>query len=235
MPPTKKPAHETAAAAIAAAQANMNNAIKDAKNPHFKSNYATLAAVRDVVIPAFAAEGVAILQPIEGENGCCRVRTILMWGDQTIEAGNCSIPIGNGRNPAQDVGAVTTYLRRYQLAAVGGIGQEDDDAQSQTRKQAPQRQSNQAQPRTNRAAPVVSSSDAMPGAQCPHCRGPVKDNRAESWCKSNGGKAPYFSCLAGERCPKHNGTYGWGEFHNPNLFDAAPEPTTTINDGEIPF
>ena len=69
MPPAKKPVHENAAAAIAAAQANMNNAIKDATNPHFKKQYASLAAVRDVVIPAFSAEGVAVLQPIEGEDG----------------------------------------------------------------------------------------------------------------------------------------------------------------------
>ena len=228
MPPVKKPVHENAAAAIAAAQANMSNAIKDATNPHFKKQYASLAAVRDVVIPAFAAEGVAILQPIEGEDGCCRVRTLLLWGDQIIEAGNCSIPIGSGRNAAQDVGAVTTYFRRYMLASLG-IAQEDDDAQSQTR-QAPQRQSNQAQPRANGAAQTASSPSGMANAKCPHCSGPVKDNRAESWCKSNGGKAPYFACMAGERCPSHNGNYAWGEFNNPNLFDDAPKPATTTAD-----
>jgi hypothetical protein len=227
MPPTKKPAHETAAAAIAAAQANMSNAIKDAKNPHFKSNYASLAAVRDVVIPAFAAEGVAILQPIEGENGCCCVRTLLMWGDQTIEAGNCSIPIGNGRNAAQDVGSVATYLRRYQLAAVGGIGQEDDDAQSQTRKQ-PQRRE------------PVNQYPAMPGAKCPACGGRVHDNRKNPHCVSNGGDQPFFYCLEDKACTAYNGTVPWGEFTDPNLFDKpatpkASKPATTAKPGEIPF
>ena len=104
MPTPKKPtAHPNAATAIAAAQANMSNAVKDSTNPHFKQQYASLAAVRDIVVPAFAAEGVGVLQPIEGENGAARVRTLLLWGDQVIEAGNCSIPIGGGRNAAQDV------------------------------------------------------------------------------------------------------------------------------------
>tara|TARA_R110002020_G_C16196807_1_gene765919 strand:+ start:422 stop:1084 length:663 start_codon:yes stop_codon:yes gene_type:complete len=121
--------HESFAAAIAAAQANMNNAIKGSVNPHFKSRYADLAAVRDVVLPALNAEGVAVLQSIDGEDDVITVSTTLLWGAERIEAGRCSISISGERNRAQGAGKVASYLRRYQLASLG-IAQEDDDGQS---------------------------------------------------------------------------------------------------------
>ena len=122
--------HESFAAAIAAAQANMGNAIKNAKNPHFKSNYATLSAVRDVVLPAFNAEGIAVLQAVDGAGDEATVSTSLLWGSERIEAGRCSLSISNEKNRAQGVAKCATYLRRVQLAAAGGIAQEDDDGQS---------------------------------------------------------------------------------------------------------
>jgi len=122
--------HESFAAAIAAAQANMSNAIRNAKNPHYKSNYADLATVRDVVLPAFNAEGIAVLQAVDGQDDIATVSTSLLWGSERIEAGRCSINISNEKNRPQGVAKCATYLRRVQLAAVGGVGQEDDDGQS---------------------------------------------------------------------------------------------------------
>ena len=122
--------HESFAAAIAAAQANMSNAIKGSVNPHFKSRYADLAAVRDVALPAFNAEGIAVLQAVDGSDDVVSVSTSLLWGSEQIEVGRCSISISSERNRAQGAGKVATYLRRYQLAAVAGIAQEDDDGQS---------------------------------------------------------------------------------------------------------
>ncbi len=122
--------HESFAAAIAAAQANMNNAIKGSVNPHFKSRYADLAAVRDVALPAFNAEGIAVLQAVDGSDDVVSVSTSLLWGSERLEVGRCSISIASERNRAQGAGKVATYLRRYQLAAVAGIAQEDDDGQS---------------------------------------------------------------------------------------------------------
>jgi len=122
--------HESFSAAIAAAQANMDNAIKGSINPHFKSRYADLAAVRDVALPAFNAEGIAVLQSVDGSDELVTVSTALLWGSERIEAGSCTISISGERNRAQGAGKVATYLRRYQLAAVAGIAQEDDDGQS---------------------------------------------------------------------------------------------------------
>lgn len=192
MPTTKKPtAHPNIAAAIAAAQANMSNAVKDSENGHFKKQYASLAAVRDVVLPAFAAEGIGVLQPIEGENGVCRVRTLLLWGDQVLEAGNCSIPIGNGRNAAQDVGAIATYLRRYQLAAVGGIAQEDNDGEDVS-KSAPKRQST-----GQRVARSIISDGHDP--ECPLCNGPMWNNVKKKLADPSW-RGPWFGCKNRDTC-----------------------------------
>lgn len=50
--------------ALNKAQHNMTKAKKDANNPHFKSSYATLAAVHDAVMPALLGEGFAVMQAI---------------------------------------------------------------------------------------------------------------------------------------------------------------------------
>ena len=47
------------AAALAAAQATMGHASKDAKNPHFKSSYASLAAVIEAIREPLSRQGIA--------------------------------------------------------------------------------------------------------------------------------------------------------------------------------
>ena len=49
-------------AALAKAQAEMTNPVYDSTNPHFKSKYASLAGVRNAIIPVFAKHGVACVQ-----------------------------------------------------------------------------------------------------------------------------------------------------------------------------
>ena len=160
----KKTNHDCFASAIAAAQADMSNAVKDSKNPHFKSNYASLQSVRDIVVPAFNKHGIAVLQPVDGCDGFMTGRTLLMWKDQTLEMGNCTLPIGNSRNAAQAVGSAATYLARYQLRGVGGIAVEDDDANSY---KAPPRQASPRQApsqRTEKPGPKPEK-----GPNCPDC------------------------------------------------------------------
>ena len=127
--PAKK-THETLASALAAAQGDMSNASKDAKNPHFQSTYATLASLRDAVIPVLAAHGIACVQLCDGDGQSVSVTTRLLFGAEAMDCGRLTIPIGGARNPAQAVGAVITYARRYQLGAVAGVAAEDDDGNS---------------------------------------------------------------------------------------------------------
>ena len=119
----------TLASAVARAQGAMSNVLKDSANPHFKSRFASLAAVRDVVIPALSAEGVAVIQmPGNDEQGRVTIRTLLIHESGELDCGTiATTALVRGGNEAQATGSALTYLRRYALAAIAGVAQEDDD------------------------------------------------------------------------------------------------------------
>src|SRR5690554_7398065 len=64
------------ASALAKAQAEISNASKNAKNPHFRSQYADLAEVLNTVRPVLAAHDIAVIQAPEYENGAVTVETM---------------------------------------------------------------------------------------------------------------------------------------------------------------
>tara|TARA_R100000808_G_scaffold16186_1_gene36728 strand:- start:1129 stop:1791 length:663 start_codon:yes stop_codon:yes gene_type:complete len=128
---TQKKTHDNLASALAAAQGEMSNASKNAKNPHFKSTYADLASLRDAVIPILAAHGIACIQLCDGDGQTVSVTTRLLFGAESMDCGRLTISISGARNPAQAAGAAITYARRYQLGAVAGVAAtEDDDGNS---------------------------------------------------------------------------------------------------------
>lgn len=118
-------------AALAKAQARISTVGKDAKNPHFKSEYATLAAVREAAIPALNECGISVLQFPGYVDGRVTLTTrLLHTGGQWIDS-TCSAK--SVKDDAQGFGSVVTYLRRYSLAAITGLAQDDDDGESQGR------------------------------------------------------------------------------------------------------
>jgi len=112
-------------AALAAAQAEVENATKSSANPHFKSRYADLAEVLNTVRPVFAGHGLSILQSTAYDGAMVSVTTLLAHkeGGFVSSTATC-VP---AKSDAQGIGAATTYLRRYSLAAMCGVAQEDDD------------------------------------------------------------------------------------------------------------
>ena len=113
------------AMALAKAQGEMENATKNAKNPHFKNEYADLAEVLATVRPVLSKHGIAIAQMtgIEGNAMVLHTRLIHTSG-QWLESVH---PIAQLPERPQVIGANETYARRYSLAAMCGIGQADDD------------------------------------------------------------------------------------------------------------
>lgn len=125
--------------AIASAQSKLTNASKDALNPHFKSSYATLAAVLDTVRPVFAQAGLGIVQCPTFDGAMLHLDTII-----THKSGgwiSSRLSVIPGRTDAQGLGSVITYARRYSLSAMAGISAADDDDDGQAavhdRKPAP--------------------------------------------------------------------------------------------------
>jgi len=116
------------ATALAKAQGEIENATKATNNAFFKSKYADLAECLNTVRPVFSKHGLSLSQFPSFENGIASVESILMHGSGEWISNVASAPVS--KQDAQGVGSATTYLLRYSLAAIAGIAQEDDDANS---------------------------------------------------------------------------------------------------------
>ena len=126
------------ATALAAAQAEIENASKNSKNDHFKNRYADLAEVLNTVRPVLARHKLSVAQFPSLADGMVSVETILMHASGEWISGIASAPLS--KPDAQGVGSATTYLRRYSLAALAGVAQEDDDGNGAMRQNQPARQ-----------------------------------------------------------------------------------------------
>lgn len=121
--------------ALAKAQAEVENASKSSSNPHFKSKYADLAEVLNTVRPVFSKHGLSIVQAPSFDGARASVTTVIAHsGGGIIYSTASAVP---AKSDAQGIGSATTYLRRYGLAAMAGIAQEDDDGQAAAHNKKP--------------------------------------------------------------------------------------------------
>jgi len=163
------------APALVKANAAVQHATKDSSNPHFKSRFASLNSVVDTVKPAYAAQGLTVVQMPGFSDGHATLETIVLHESGEWISGLSGSPLQ--KNDPQGVGSANTYLRRQSLSAVAGIAQEDDDGNAASSAPTPRRQA---------ASPVPSSiprgqpGDALAATDmtdCPKCGGPMWDNR----------------------------------------------------------
>lgn len=120
------------ATALVAAQPSLTAAKKDAVNPHFQSQYATLQSVWESAREVLAPNGLCVVQTFEQTDGrLMSIRTTLMHVSGQWIAGVLSMAPQQA-NP-QGIGSAITYGRRYALAAILGIvADEDDDGNNAT-------------------------------------------------------------------------------------------------------
>lgn len=114
------------APALLQAQKAITFASKDAVNAHFKNSYADLSSVIEAVKSALNDAGVVFLQtPTPSDPGFLALTTRLLHtsGEWIEDIAVCPL----GKNDAQGFGSAMTYLRRYSLAAITGVYQDDDD------------------------------------------------------------------------------------------------------------
>ena len=131
-------------AALAAAQGEVENAAKSSNNPHFKSKYADLAEVLNTVRPVFAKHGLSIIQSSSFDGALVHVTTLIAHkGGGLIHGTSSCVP---NKTDAQGIGSCTTYLRRYNLAAMSGVAQEDDDGNAAAHNGKPQPVKAEGQP-----------------------------------------------------------------------------------------
>lgn len=117
------------AVALRDAQVDTKFAIKDSTNPHFKSRYADLTSVIVAVKDSLNLNGIVFIQtPTESAPGTLALTTRLLHssGEWIEDTAVCPLQ----KNDPQGYGSALTYLRRYSLASITGLYQDDDDGES---------------------------------------------------------------------------------------------------------
>lgn len=111
--------------ALSDAQGEIENASKNAANPHYRSKYADLSEILNTIRPVFAKHGLSLSQSPSFDGSFASVTTVLSHSSGGYITGMAScVP---AKTDAQGIGSATTYLRRYAAAGFAGIAQEDDD------------------------------------------------------------------------------------------------------------
>lgn len=120
--------------ALSKAQGEMKPAIKDSKNPFFKSTYADLSSVWDACRSALEKNGLTVIQaPIVMEGNNYLQTTLGHASGQYIKS---LCPLITAKTDVQSYGAAVTYTRRFALASMVGICQEDDDGEKERERHA---------------------------------------------------------------------------------------------------
>lgn len=170
-------------AALVGVQSDVESVEKTSTNPHFGNNYADLNAFLHVLRIPLAAHGLMMMQGPGMEDGRVVLDTLLVHESGEWIRNRAAAPMQ--KNDPQGVGSAITYLRRYSLAALFAIPQEDDDGNAASGSQA---QSKQQRASTSNGTPAEGAF------ACPECGGPVWDNRADEQSSINGGKRPDWKC-----------------------------------------
>ena len=116
------------AKALCKAQGELRGAVKDSANPFFKSKYADLESVWSVCKEPLQNNGLSIAQLFStGQDGPEMVTVLMHESGQWLEGRQPLL--AKAANP-QELGSAATYSRRYGLAAMLGVIQVDDDAET---------------------------------------------------------------------------------------------------------
>ena len=118
------------AKALANVQRVLEGASKSAANPHFKSKYADLRSIWDELRDVLPENGLSVTQIMHPIDGKEYMITMLMHiSGQWIKS---VLPLMIEKVTSQGVGSAISYARRYALAAIIGVYQEDDDGNAAT-------------------------------------------------------------------------------------------------------
>lgn len=159
------------APAFLKAQKAMDAVTKDAKNPFFKSNYASLNAVMEVCKTPLNDNGIMVLQPVNGEY----VETVLIHESGEWFACQTALVVKEVNNP-QSYGSSISYARRYGLMSMLGLPAEDDDAESAMNRNKPVEKKQTTEPEL---ATVLERRDAQGHRICELCGKAVDDKVAD--------------------------------------------------------
>lgn len=107
-------------------QGEIKNPAFDRENPHFRSKYASLPTILELVLPILTKNGIALIQSSEMSENKVNVRTSLYHAESNTEVyTHCELPVQ--KQDAQGYGSAITYARRYGIMSICAIAGDDDD------------------------------------------------------------------------------------------------------------
>lgn len=130
------------AEALAKAQGQIDDVTKNGINPHFRSKYADLAAVRSVIREPLAVNDISVIQAPRTLDGEVEVETVLLHKSGEYISETLRLPVGKW--DAHGIGSGISYARRYGLMSILALAADDDDGNA-----AVERASAKLPPQTN--------------------------------------------------------------------------------------
>jgi hypothetical protein len=123
------------ATALSKFQGEITPAPKDSTNPFFKSKYSDIATIIEHAKPVLVKNGLALSQLPSNDGDLVNVTTLLLhtsgeWLSSTLSMKPVKVD-------PQAIGSCITYIRRYSLAILGIVTEEDDDGNSATHEHEP--------------------------------------------------------------------------------------------------
>ena len=159
---TKSDSIKNLSAALAKAQAKLQNAKNTADNPFYKSKYAPLGEVLDLVRPVLAENGLAVIQYPSSDDG----KTISIHTMLVHESGEYidfdPLTLTAEKITPQGAGAAITYGRRYSVSGIFNIASEDDDDGNSLEGSKPKTTNEKFNKDTTTAIPItINQSEVM--------------------------------------------------------------------------
>jgi len=113
--------------ALAKAQSEVQDAVRNSTNPHFQSRYADLQSVWAAIREPFTKHGLSILQlpDYDPERKIAVVTTVVGHKAGHKLSFRTTMPVS--KDNAHGAGSGITYAKRYALQSVGGVAPDDDD------------------------------------------------------------------------------------------------------------
>lgn len=151
------------AQALIKSQREMGAVTKASDNPYFKSKYADINDILDVVVPVLNNNGILVIQPTSLDPaGNPAVETTLIHVDSGEFMTSEPLTMVLAKSDMQQLGAAITYGRRFSLQSFLGLRAEDDDGNTATGKKLPpqQQQPKPTQPTPTQKQPEPPKQEA---------------------------------------------------------------------------
>ncbi len=157
---TKSESIKNLAVALTKVQSKLQNAKNTANNPFYKSKYAPLGEVLDLIRPVLAEHGLSVIQYPSSDDG----KTISIHTMLVHESGEYidfdPLTLTAEKITPQGAGAAITYGRRYSVSGIFNIASEDDDDGNLLEGSKPKTTSKKFNKDTMKAIPI-NQSEAM--------------------------------------------------------------------------